>query len=104
MSCKHTLRSAGLGSSAGCLPAPGRLATAASLLPHLLPNQTNMLNWAPTHQTCPAQFAKLRHQGCSFLVAGRVDSNGSFKTLADLEMPSMLPKGVSGWLAGCKGN
>jgi hypothetical protein len=40
------------------------------------------------------QFAKLRHLGCSFLVAGRVDSEGRFKTLADLEMPAVLPRGV----------
>jgi hypothetical protein len=39
------------------------------------------------------QFAKLRHQGCSFLVAGRVDDNGTFKTLADMEMPAVLPRG-----------
>ncbi len=45
----------------------------------------------------PAQFAKLRHQGCSFLVAGRVGDDGKFRTLADLEMPDMLPRGVSAW-------
>ncbi|EFN55865.1 hypothetical protein CHLNCDRAFT_31015 [Chlorella variabilis] len=39
------------------------------------------------------QFAKLRHQGCSFLVAGRCDEEGRFRTLADLEMPDMLPRG-----------
>lgn len=40
------------------------------------------------------QFAKLRHEGCSFLVAGRRDSEGRFRTLADLVMPEMLPQGV----------
>ncbi len=50
---------------------------------------------APIPALLFVQFAKLRHQGCSFLVAGRVDDNGTFKTLADLEMPGMLPRGVS---------
>ncbi|KAL4451608.1 hypothetical protein ABPG75_007270 [Micractinium tetrahymenae] len=39
------------------------------------------------------QFARLRHQGCSFLVAGRVGDDGKFRTLSDLEMPDMLPRG-----------
>lgn len=47
-------------------------------------------------RSSPPQFAKLRHQGCSFLVAGRCDEEGRFRTLADLEMPDMLPRGVSG--------
>lgn len=41
------------------------------------------------------QFAKLRHLGCSFLVAGRCDSEGRFLTLANLEVPEVLPRGVS---------
>jgi hypothetical protein len=39
------------------------------------------------------QFAKLRHLGCSFLVAGRCDSEGRFLTLANLEVPEVLPRG-----------
>ncbi|KXZ52323.1 hypothetical protein GPECTOR_10g955 [Gonium pectorale] len=36
-------------------------------------------------------FARLRHQGCSFLVAGRKDSTtGRFMSLADVEMPPEL--------------
>lgn len=60
----------------------------------------------------PLQFAKLRQQGCSFLVAGRQDASGAFKTLADLEMPPILPQGVrwcllaaaaAAWLDGVAG-
>ncbi|PSC69495.1 Altered inheritance rate of mitochondria 25 [Micractinium conductrix] len=39
------------------------------------------------------QFAKLRHQGCSFLVAGRQNAEGKFCTLADMPMPDFLPRG-----------
>ena len=40
------------------------------------------------------QFAKLAHQRCDFLVAGRVDSNdGRFYTLEDMEIPDVLRKG-----------
>ncbi|KAL4856193.1 Zinc finger MYND domain-containing protein 10 [Chlorella vulgaris] len=46
-----------------------------------------------TDQAMLLQFAKLRHEGCSFLVAGRRDSEGRFRTLADLVMPEMLPQG-----------
>eukprot|EP00803_Ostreobium_quekettii_P002877 evm.model.scf_4242.1 EVM.evm.TU.scf_4242.1 scf_4242:2002-2793(+) len=37
-----------------------------------------------------AEFARVRHQGCSFLVAGRVLANGSFKELSDAEVPGEL--------------
>lgn len=35
-------------------------------------------------------LAEIGHQGCRFLVAGRVDDkgDGSFKTLRDIEMPT----------------
>lgn len=46
------------------------------------------------HLPLALQFAKLRHLGCSFLVAGRCDSEGRFLTLADLEVPEVLPRGV----------
>jgi hypothetical protein len=49
---------------------------------------------APALPPACLQFAKLRHEGCSFLVAGRRDSEGRFRTLADLVMPEMLPQGV----------
>lgn len=40
------------------------------------------------------QFAKLRHQGCSFLVAGRKDAeSGKFLRLEDLEVPELLQRG-----------
>ena len=46
----------------------------------------------------PLQFAKLRHQGCSFLVAGRwCDAADRFLTLADVEVPEMLQRGVRAW-------
>lgn len=37
-------------------------------------------------------FANIRHQGCKFLVAGRVDDkgDGSFKTLSDINLPTEL--------------
>eukprot|EP00887_Chlorella_sp_A99_P007845 scaffold20.g7845.t1 len=38
------------------------------------------------------QFARLRNEGCSFLVAGRV-RDGRFLTLADMDMPAVLPQG-----------
>lgn len=41
------------------------------------------------------QFAKLAHQGCGFLVAGRKDAeSGRFKELSDLEMPEVLQRGT----------
>ena len=44
---------------------------------------------------CPwVQFAKLKHQGCGFLVAGRTEG-GRFKTLADMSIPGPLQRGVS---------
>lgn len=40
------------------------------------------------------QFARLAHQGCGFLVAGRKDAeSGRFFTLADLEIPEVLQRG-----------
>lgn len=38
------------------------------------------------------QFAKLKHQGCGFLVAGRTEG-GRFKTLADMSIPGPLQRG-----------
>ena len=37
-------------------------------------------------------FADIRHQGCRFLVAGRVDDkgDGTFKTLKDINLPPEL--------------
>lgn len=40
-----------------------------------------------------AQFAKLVYQGCSFLVSGRVDKDGSYKTLDDVPIPPSLARG-----------
>ncbi len=37
-----------------------------------------------------AALAQIRAQGCRFLVAGRKDQSGSFRTLADMEIPSAL--------------
>lgn len=40
------------------------------------------------------QFARLAHQGCGFLVAGRKDpETGRFFTLADLKIPEVLQRG-----------
>lgn len=40
------------------------------------------------------QFARLAHQGCNFLVAGRKDSSsGRFLTLDSLEIPDILQRG-----------
>lgn len=40
------------------------------------------------------QFAKLRHLGCSFLVAGRREgSTGKYLTLNDLDVPEVLQRG-----------
>lgn len=40
------------------------------------------------------QFARLAHQGCDFLVAGRQDAqSGKFLTLADLAVPEVLQRG-----------
>ena len=41
------------------------------------------------------QFARLHHQGCTFLVAGRRAEDGAFRTLADVPMPEALQRGVS---------
>lgn len=58
----------------------------------------------PAAASCRPQFARLRFEGCSFLVAGRRGPDGRFNTLADIEMPPFLPKDVSGWLqAGLRG-
>lgn len=37
-------------------------------------------------------FADIRHHGCKFLVAGRVDEkgDGGFKTLGDIEIPAEM--------------
>ena len=37
-----------------------------------------------------AAFAELKDVGCTFLVYGRVDDDGAFKTLADLSLPPAL--------------
>ena len=40
------------------------------------------------------QFARLAHQGCSFLVAGRLEAGGArYLTLADMEVPEALRAG-----------
>jgi hypothetical protein len=40
------------------------------------------------------QFAKLAHQKCDFIVAGRVDKEtGRFHTLEDIEIPEVLRRG-----------
>jgi hypothetical protein len=36
------------------------------------------------------ELASMRYRGCSFLVAGRVDKDGAFKTMADVVLPEPL--------------
>ena len=36
------------------------------------------------------ELAGLRHRGCTFLVAGRVDDGGKFLTLADVDVPEEI--------------
>lgn len=45
-------------------------------------------------RSAPLQFARLRFEGCSFLVAGRRAADSRFRTLADIEMPGVLPRDV----------
>lgn len=77
-------------------PASSPCPTPHPVPPHIPPPPTQHPPPLHTHPpTHPPQFAKLRYLGCSFLVAGRVDAaSGTFKSLADLEMPAVLPSGV----------
>lgn len=36
------------------------------------------------------ELTAMRHRGCSFLVAGRLDAEKAFKTMDDVELPEPL--------------
>ncbi len=52
-----------------------------------------------TSEAMLLQFARLRNQGCGFLVGGRCGEGGRFMTLGDLAVPELLQRG--GVSAGC---
>ena len=41
------------------------------------------------------ELSALRHKGCKFLVAGRMDKNGHFLQLKDVEIPEELADKVA---------
>ena len=54
--------------------------------------------YADSRSNMFVEFEKLRQMGCSFLVAGRKDSDGTFKVLEDMDIPAELQdlfKGIS---------
>ena len=50
--------------------------------------------WPLSHVTCMMSRWALPLQGCSILVAGRVADDGTFMTLADIELPKLMQEQV----------